>query len=124
MKVTQQNVDLSRAVKDALGEDDTLEDMFRKKSSAAAGLVVWVINIIMYYDVVVQVEPKRMALKEATETLDAAQLKLSNAKTLVAELEKKLAGLMAEFDKVMKEKDETVAQAKKDYTDGVEGLTM
>merc|ERR1719426_752373 len=113
MKVTQQNVDLSRAVKDALGEDDTLEDMFRKKSSAAAGLVVWVINIIMYYDVVVQVEPKRMALKEATETLDAAQTKLRNAKELVAELEKKLAGLMAEFDKVMKEKDETVAQAKK-----------
>merc|ERR1719353_2327137 len=57
MKVTQQNVDLSRAVKVSLGEDDTLEDMFRKKSSAAAGLVVWVINIIMYYDVVVQVEP-------------------------------------------------------------------
>merc|ERR1719183_3330474 len=113
MKVTQQNVDLSTAVKEALGEDDTLEDMFRKKSSAAAGLVVWVINIIMYYNVVVQVEPKRLALKEATETLDAAQLKLSNAKTLVAELEKKLAGLMAEFDKVMKEKDETVAQAKK-----------
>merc|ERR1719174_2997484 len=113
MKVTQQNVDLSRAVKVSLGEDDTLEDMFRKKSSAAAGLVVWVINIIMYYDVVVQVEPKRMALKEATETLDAAQTKLKNAKELVAELEKKLAGLMKEFDAVMKEKDDTVAQAKK-----------
>merc|ERR1719426_266237 len=107
MKVTQQNVDLSRAVKVSLGEDDTLEDMFRKKSSAAAGLVVWVINIIMYYDVVVQVEPKRMALKEATETLEAAQEKLSNAKALVAELEKKLAGLMAEFDKVMKDKEAT-----------------
>merc|ERR1719235_2972742 len=112
MKVTQQNVDLSRAVKDAMG-DDFSEEVFRKKSSAAAGLVVWVINIIMYYDVVVQVEPKRLALKEATETLEAAQTKLHNAKTLVAELEKKLAGLMAEFDKVMKEKDETVAQAKK-----------
>merc|ERR1719305_678869 len=112
MKVTQQNVDLSRAVKDGMGDDFT-EEVFRKKSSAAAGLVVWVINIIMYYDVVVQVEPKRMALKEATETLEAAQLKLKNAKELVAELEKKLAGLMAEFDKVMKEKDETVAQAKK-----------
>merc|ERR1719353_945967 len=113
MKVTQQNVDLSRAVKEALGAEEELEDIFRKKSGAAAGLVVWVINIIMYYDVVVQVEPKRLALKEATETLEAAQTKLSNAKTLVAELEKKLAGLMAEFDKVMKEKDETVAQAKK-----------
>merc|ERR1719183_1623907 len=112
MKVTQQNVDLSRAVKDGMGDDFT-EEVFCKKSGAAAGLVVWVINIIMYYNVVVQVEPKRMALKEATETLDAAQTKLRNAKELVAELEKKLAGLMKEFDAVMKEKDETVAQAKK-----------
>merc|ERR1719395_121533 len=95
-----------------MGEDFS-EEVFRKKSSAAAGLVVWVINIIMYYDVVVQVEPKRLALKEATETLAAAQEKLSNAKALVAELEKKLAGLMAEFDKVMKDKEATVAEAKK-----------
>merc|ERR1719183_2230956 len=106
------NIEASRAVKDSMGEDFS-EEVFRKKSSAAAGLVVWVINIIMYYDVVVQVEPKRQALREATETLQNAQEKLSNAKALVAELEKKLAGLMAEFDKVMKEKDETVAQAKK-----------
>merc|ERR1719405_159463 len=87
MKITQAQVDLSRAVKEALGPEETLEDMFRKKSSAAAGLIVWVINIIMYYDVVVQVEPKRLALKEATETLSAAQEKLSNAKALVADLE-------------------------------------
>merc|ERR1719375_507588 len=112
MRVTQQNVDLARGIKDSMG-DDFSEEVFRKKSGAAAGLVVWVINIIMYYDVVVQVEPKRLALKEATETLDAAQLKLSNAKALVAELEKKLAGLMAEFDKVMKDKEATVAEAKK-----------
>merc|ERR1719160_310290 len=34
MRVTQQNVDLSRAVKDAMG-DDFSEEVFRKKSSAA-----------------------------------------------------------------------------------------
>jgi dynein heavy chain len=113
MQITQAQVDLSRAVKEALGGEEELEDIFRKKSGAAAGLVVWVINIIMYYDVVVQVEPKRLALKEAGETLAAAQEKLGNAKALVAELSKKLAGLMAEFDKVMKDKEETVAEAKK-----------
>jgi dynein heavy chain len=112
MKVTQQSVDGARGVKDSMGDDFT-EDVFRKKSSAAAGLVVWVINIIMYYDVVVQVEPKRMALKEATDTLNSAQEKLTNAKQLVAELEKKLAGLMSEYDKVMKDKEATVAEAKK-----------
>merc|ERR1719421_1244159 len=106
------NIEAARALKDSMGEDFS-EEVFRKKSSAAAGLVVWVINIIMYYDVVVQVEPKRQALKEATETLAAAQEKLSNAKALVAELEVKLAALMKEFDAVIKEKEETVAEAKK-----------
>lgn len=41
---------------------------------------VWIINIIMYYDVVVQVEPKRNALREATETLNAANTKLAEVK--------------------------------------------
>jgi dynein heavy chain len=95
-----------------MGEDFS-EEVFRKKSSAAAGLVVWVINIIMYYDVVVQVEPKRQALREATETLQNAETKLNAAKTLVAELEVKLAALMKEFDAVIKEKEQTVAEAKK-----------
>merc|ERR1719359_2731605 len=112
MKVTQQNVDAARGTKDSMGDDFT-EEVFRKKSSAAAGLVVWVINIIMYYDVVIQVEPKRNALREATETLKAAEEKLQAAKTLVAELEVKLAALMKEFDSVIKEKDQTVAEAKK-----------
>merc|ERR1719359_1879613 len=112
MKVTQQNVDAARGTKDSMGDDFT-EEVFRKKSAAAAGLVVWVINIIMYYDVVVQVEPKRNALREATETLKAAEEKLQAAKTLVAELEVKLAALMKEFDSVIKEKEATVAEAKK-----------
>merc|ERR1719359_2756711 len=112
MKVTQQNVDAARGTKDSMGDDFT-EEVFRKKSAAAAGLVVWVINIIMYYDVVIQVEPKRNALREATETLKAAEEKLNAAKTLVAELEVKLAALMKEFDAVIKEKEATVAEAKK-----------
>merc|ERR1719262_517625 len=106
------NVDAARGVKDSMGDDFT-EEVFRKKSAAAAGLVVWVINIIMYYDVVVQVEPKRNALREATETLKAAEEKLNAAKTLVAELHLELAALMKEFDAVIKEKEATVAEAKK-----------
>merc|ERR1719399_627739 len=106
------NIEAARATKESMGEDFS-EEVFRKKSSAAAGLVVWVINIIMYYDVVIQVEPKRQALREATETLQNAEIKLNAAKTLVAELEVKLAALMKEFDAVIKEKEETVAEAKK-----------
>ena len=47
----------------------------------------------MYYDVVVQVEPKRNALREATETLSAANTKLAEVKELVQTLETNLAAL-------------------------------
>merc|ERR1719460_1550641 len=49
MKVPKQNIDLARTVKDSIG-DDFSEVVFKKKSCAAAGLAVWVINIITYYD--------------------------------------------------------------------------
>ena len=39
-----------------------------KSSPAASGLCDWIINITMYYDVVVSVEPKKIAVKEAQET--------------------------------------------------------
>merc|ERR1719409_1561635 len=87
-----------------------------KKSGAAAGLTVWIINIIMYYDVVVQVEPKKQALREATETINAANTKLKEVKALVAELEAKLAKLIAEFDVAMAEKDALMADAAKCQT--------
>lgn len=38
-----------------------------KKSNAAKGVCEWVINIVKYWDVIQDVEPKRKALKEATE---------------------------------------------------------
>merc|ERR1719281_1225346 len=111
----QQNVDAARKVKDAMGEDFTADNM-RKKSSAAAGLCEWIINIIMYYDVVIQVEPKKQALREATETLAAANERLGEVKALVAELEAKLAKLIAEFDMAMAEKDAVMAEAQKCQT--------
>lgn len=37
------------------------------KSGAAKGICSWVVNIVKYYDVIQDVEPKRKALKEATE---------------------------------------------------------
>merc|ERR1712139_263120 len=114
-KVPQQNVEAARKVKEAMGEDFT-SDAMRKKSSAAAGLCEWIINIIMYYDVVIQVEPKKQALREATETLNAANIRLAEVKALVKELEDKLSVLVAEFDKAMAEKDAVMAEAQKCQT--------
>ena len=57
-----------------------------KSSPAASGLCDWIINITMYYDVVVSVEPKKLAVKEAQETLAAANQKKEEVDALVAEL--------------------------------------
>merc|ERR1719169_365129 len=90
--VPQVNVEKARKIKDGMGDDFSQAGM-AKKSGAAAGLTVWIINIIMYYDVVVQVEPKKQALREATETLENANTKKAEVDALVAELEAKLAKL-------------------------------
>lgn len=47
------------------------------KNSAAAGLCSFVVNIVNYYDIVVTVEPKRHALREANEQLSSANTRLA-----------------------------------------------
>lgn len=51
-------------------------DFVRSKSAAAAGLCAWVINIVRFYEVYCDVEPKRRALEAANAELAAAQDKL------------------------------------------------
>lgn len=58
-------------------------DFIRSKSGAAAGLCSWVINIIKFYDVYCDVEPKRRALAAANAELQAAQDKLAAIKRKV-----------------------------------------
>jgi dynein heavy chain len=111
-QVPQINVERARKIKESMGDDFSQAGM-AKKSGAAAGLTVWIINIIMYYDVVIQVEPKKQALREATETLEAANTKKAEVDALVAGLEAKLAKLMKEFDKAMAEKDAVMKEAQK-----------
>ena len=52
-------------------------DFIRTKSGAAAGLCSWVINVVRFYEVYCEVQPKRMALKDANDELAAAHQKLS-----------------------------------------------
>jgi hypothetical protein len=49
-----------------------------------SGLCAWVINIIKFYEVFCDVEPKRKALAQANADLAAAQEKLSIIKQKVA----------------------------------------
>eukprot|EP00397_Hematodinium_sp_SG-2012_P000164 GEMP01000164.1.p1 GENE.GEMP01000164.1~~GEMP01000164.1.p1 ORF type:complete len:2602 (+),score=544.41 GEMP01000164.1:57-7808(+) len=106
------NVEAARKIKESMGEDFCFEGM-KKKSGACAGLCEWVINILLYYDVVTTIEPKRVALRQATETLEAAEIKLKAVQELVAELQAKLTKLVAEFDAAIAEKDAVMAEAAK-----------
>ena len=56
----------------------------RNVSSAAAGLTDWIINITMYYDVVVKVEPLRQEVRESEEQLAEANIKKAEVEALVA----------------------------------------
>lgn len=71
-----------------LAEPTFTAALIRNKSSCAGGLCDWVINITMYYDVVVTVEPKKLAAK-------AAQQRLLEANTKKAEMDELVAALNA-----------------------------
>lgn len=55
-------------------------EVIEKRNSAAAGLCSWVLNIVQYYDIVRTVEPKRRALQEANDQLEAANLELGEVR--------------------------------------------
>lgn len=59
------------------------KEIIYNKSRAAAGLCEWAINIVKYYDVVSEVEPKRQELAAANE-------KLQEANSTLAAVEKKV----------------------------------
>uniref|UniRef100_A0A672VBH7 Dynein axonemal heavy chain 17 n=1 Tax=Strigops habroptila TaxID=2489341 RepID=A0A672VBH7_STRHB len=70
------------------------------KSSAAAGLCSWVLNIVRFHAVFCEVQPKRQALSKANAELAAAQDKLASIKRLNENLRK----LTAKFEKATSDK--------------------
>ncbi|XP_075248756.1 dynein beta chain, ciliary-like isoform X2 [Convolutriloba macropyga] len=73
-------------------------EFIKAKSSAAAGLCSWAINIIRYFEVYCEVEPKRLALEAANKDLASAQAKLDIVQAKIAELDANLGKLTAEFE--------------------------
>lgn len=59
-------------------------EFIRSKSTAAAGLCSWCINIVRFYEVYCDVAPKRQALEEANAELAEAQEKLTRIKNKIA----------------------------------------
>jgi dynein heavy chain len=83
-------------------------ETIKGKNSAAAGLCNWVINITIYRDIVVTVEPKRIALAKATAQLQEASEKLDVVQKRVAELNAKLKKLTDAFDVANKTKQDAI----------------
>ena len=90
-----------KAVQPYLDDPEFEPDFIRSKSGAAAGICAWTINIIKFYHVFCDVEPKRQALAAANAELAAAEEKLSKIKAKISELDENLAELTASFEKVM-----------------------
>ncbi|KAL7641741.1 UNVERIFIED_CONTAM: hypothetical protein RMT77_007615 [Armadillidium vulgare] len=96
--------DVIKALQPYLEDPDFNPDFIRTKSIAAAGLCSWVINIIRFFEVYCDVEPKRIALEEANAELAAAQNRLANIISKIKSLEAQLAELQAQYDKATAEK--------------------
>lgn len=100
-----------KAIRPLLALEHFNRDAIKNKSKACAGLCEWVINIVKYYDVFSEVEPKREALRQATQQLQEANEKLQQMKELVAELEVQLSELVARYETAMKEKQDVENEA-------------
>lgn len=72
-----------KAIRDILKEENFNPKDIETKSKAAAGVWDWVINIVAYYDVVVTVEPKKIAVATAQEALRQANEKKAEVDALV-----------------------------------------
>uniref|UniRef100_A0A8D0H5U7 Dynein axonemal heavy chain 17 n=1 Tax=Sphenodon punctatus TaxID=8508 RepID=A0A8D0H5U7_SPHPU len=93
-----------KAFKPYMADPNFDPEFIMSKSTAAAGLCSWCVNIVRFYEVYCNVAPKRQALEEANAELAEAQAKLTMIKNKIADLNANLATLTAEFEKATAEK--------------------
>lgn len=100
-----------KAIRTAISDSNFTPAIIKNKSSAAAGLCDWILNITAYYDVVISVEPKKAAVRAAQQTLSEANAKKEEMDALVKKLTDELNILQADFQKAMDEKNGAEAEA-------------
>ncbi|KAF2980505.1 hypothetical protein EK904_000039, partial [Melospiza melodia maxima] len=79
-------------------------EFIKSKSTAAAGLCSWCLNMVRFYEVHCIVKPKRQAVADADAELAEAQARLSKIKSKIVALNQNLATLTAQFEKATAEK--------------------
>nr|XP_043887070.1 dynein axonemal heavy chain 11 [Solea senegalensis] len=91
---------------DYLSDPEFNPEFVRQKSSAAAGLCAWVINIMRFHEIFVscEVEMKRMCLSQANADLAEAAEKLQTIRKKLAELDNSLETLTTAFETATSEK--------------------
>jgi len=87
-----------KAIKPYLDNPEFDPEFIRGKSFAASGLCAWAVNIVRFYQIFCEVEPKRQALKKANDELQAARNKLAQIKAKITALNNNLAELTAQFE--------------------------
>ncbi|XP_032899964.1 dynein heavy chain 9, axonemal isoform X2 [Amblyraja radiata] len=93
-----------KAIQPYMLDPEFNQEFISSKSLAAAGLCSWVVNIVKFYEVYCDVEPKRKALTKANAELAAAQEKLTIIKTKINQLNENLAKLTAKFEQATADK--------------------
>lgn len=82
-----------------------------RKSSAAANLANWVINVVKYNDIYVMVEPLKKAAEESKALADTKGEELRVVQERVAEIVGKVNALRANLAEAEAKKESVVAQA-------------
>ncbi|KAJ1529252.1 hypothetical protein ONE63_006052 [Megalurothrips usitatus] len=96
--------DVVKAIKPYLANKEFVPELIKTKSTAAAGLCAWCINIMAFHEVYVNVEPKRRALNEKNAEWMAARQRLAELKSKLDVLEGELAVLTEKFEVAVAEK--------------------
>ena len=104
---------VERVERDFLPKETFNPEIIVSKSSAAAGLCSWVINICKYFRIYEVVAPKRAKLAEANAKLDAANEKLSGIRAKVKALQDKVAMLEENLMAATEDKNNAIAAAEK-----------
>ena len=102
-----------KACKPILSDEDFTVEKLQNVSSVAAGLCSWVININIYYDVYVNVEPKRLAVEKAKAELAEANAAKAEVDALVAKLNAELQVLLDSFNEAMTTKQNAMDEKAK-----------
>ncbi|KAI8033161.1 hypothetical protein M5D96_014083, partial [Drosophila gunungcola] len=99
--------DIIKALQPYIQDPEFSPEKILAKSSAAAGLCSWVININRFY------EPKERALLESEKELKDARDKLTALNQKLTELEEQLNALQMEYDEALAEKQKCQDEADK-----------